>query len=234
MSARLLAVEDTPALRALLQLCLTRAGYKVDLAEDGQSATEMFVAGEYDAVIMDIQMPVMDGVTAVARMREHEERDQRTPVPILALTANTEPGDLRKCLEAGFTGTLRKPFAREELLRAVEQHLSTRPAAPVDDSILVTIDPEFAELIPPFLDSCRRETAAMRKALELQDYAEIAALGHRLTGTGASFGFQPISDEARIIEAAAKAADATAVLAHLDALSLYLTRVRTIPDRREK
>lgn len=228
MNERLLAVEDTPALRALLQLCLTRAGYKVDLAEDGRSAVEMFLAGSYDAVVMDIQMPVMDGLAAVARMREHEKAGRRAPIPILALTANTEPADLRKCLEAGFTRTLRKPFAREELLAAVASELGARPTPPAGDRILVTIDPEFADLIPPFLDSCRREAEAMRKALERQDYPAIAAVGHKFTGTGASFGFQLISDEGRIIEAAAKSKDDATVLAHLDAISLYLLRVTVV------
>ena len=228
MSARILAVEDTPALRALLQLCLTRAGYKVDLAEEGQTAVDMFLAGTYDAVIMDIQMPVMDGLTAVALMRDSEKGRKAAPIPILALTANTEPLDLRKCIEAGFTGTVKKPFGREDLLAALAKELGARPAAPSADRILVTADPEFADLIPPFLDNCRREAAAMKKALELQDYAAIAASSHKLTGAGASFGFQPLSDESRLIEAAAKSADAASLRTHLEAISLYLERVSVV------
>ena len=228
MSARILAVEDTPALRALLQLCLTRAGYTVDLAEEGRSAVEMFLAGAYDAVIMDIQMPVMDGLTAVARMREREKDRERAPVPILALTANTEPADLRKCIEAGFTGTVRKPFGRDELLAAVARELGAKPAPPADGRILVTADPELADLIPPFLDNCRREAEAMKRALERGDYPAVAAASHKLTGAGASFGFQPLSDESRLIEAAAKAADGARARAHLEALSLYLRQVSVV------
>ena len=228
VNARILAVEDTPALRALLQLCLTRAGYKVDLAEEGQSAVDMFIAGAYDAVVMDIQMPLMDGLTAVTRMREVERSRNAVPAPILALTANTEPSDLKKCLEAGFTGTVRKPFGREELLSAISKELGARPAAAPKDRILVTADPEFAELIPPFLESCRRDTAAMKRALELQDYPAIAAASHKLTGAGASFGFQPLSDESRGVEAAAKSADAESLRVHLEAISLYLERVSVV------
>lgn len=228
MSARILAAEDTPALRALLQLCLTRAGYEVDLAEDGRSAVEMFLAAAYDAVIMDIQMPVMDGLTAVARMRESEKDQHRAPVPMFALTANTEPSDLRKCLEAGFTGTLRKPFAREDLLAAVAREIVARPAPPADGKIFVTADPDFAVLIPPFLDNCRREAAAMRKALARRDYRAIADACHKLTGAGASYGFQPLSDESRRIEAAAKAADDAAILMHLEELQRYLERVSVV------
>ena len=200
----------------------------MDLAEDGQSATEMFLAGAYDAVIMDIQMPVMDGITAVGRMREHERSGNRAPAPILALTANTEPADLRKSLEAGFSATLRKPFAREELLAAIARELKAKPALPADERILVTADPEFADLIPPFLDNCRREAAAMRKALELRDYKAIAASSHKLTGAGESFGFKPLSDESRLIEAAAKTANDAAITMHLEAISLYLERVNVV------
>jgi CheY-like chemotaxis protein/HPt (histidine-containing phosphotransfer) domain-containing protein len=228
VSARILAVEDTPALRALLQLCLTRAGYLTDMAEEGQSAVDMFITGEYDAVVMDIQMPVMDGLAAVARMREWEAAEKRTPIPILALTANTEPADLRKCLQAGFTVTVRKPFAREDLLAAVARELDPKPQPPAGERILVKIDQEYAELIPQFLENCQNDVAAMRKALEFHDYPAIAAAGHRLTGTGASFGFEPLSDEGRILEVAAKASDDAVLRKSLDAIGAYLASVSVV------
>jgi HPt (histidine-containing phosphotransfer) domain-containing protein len=68
----------------------------------------------------------------------------------------------------------------------------------------------------------------MRRALERRDYQAITAASHKIAGAGASFGFQPLSDESRLIEAAAKAADGTLVLAHLEAISLYLKRVSVI------
>lgn len=225
MSARILAVEDTPSLRDLLQLCLTRAGYRVDLAEDGGAAVDMFAAGKYDAVVMDIQMPVMDGLQAVARMRETEASGRRQAVPILALTANTEPADLRRCLEAGFTRALRKPFAREDLLTAVAAALGSRP---VGGRILVNADPAFSALIPQFLANCRRDADAMTAALERKDYRALAASSHKLTGAGASYGFQPLSDEARLIEAAAKSRDDGAIKAHLSELLLYLDQVTVV------
>ena len=227
MSPRVLAVEDTPSLRALLQLSLTRAGYLVTLAEDGQAAVDMFITGTHDAVVMDIQMPVMDGLTAVGLMRAWEQRVIRTPTPILALTANSEPADLRKCLDAGFTATVRKPFAREDLLAALTRELGSC-TAPVANQILVAADPEFADLIPRFLDNCRADEATMRAALERKDFAVIITASHRLTGAGASFGFAPISDESSRIEAAAKKTDGASVLTHLEALKAYLRNVRVV------
>lgn len=226
MSARILAVEDTASLRALLQLCLTRGGYQVDISEDGRSAVEMFRAGGYDAVVMDIQMPVLDGLAAVALMRDCERAEKRAPVPILALTANTEPSDLKRCLEAGFTATVRKPFGREELLAAVAKRLSEMPEP--GGRIVVNADPEFADLIPQFLANARRESEAMRGAVEVGDFRLIAASSHKLTGAGASFGFPPLSEEARRVELAAKAGDAAGVSRHLEALRVYLDRVSVV------
>ncbi|MCM2304234.1 MAG: response regulator [Elusimicrobia bacterium] len=225
MSARVLAVDDTPALRALLQLCLTKAGYRVDLAEDGQSAVEMFRAGDYAAVVMDIQMPVLDGLSAVALMRAEEKGRARARSPVLALTANTEPADLRRCLEAGFDATVRKPFGREELLAALSRALA---ALPDGGRILVSIEKEFEALIPDFLDGCRREVAEMRTALARGDYRAIAASSHKLIGSGASYGFRPLSDEGLLIETAAKASDGAAVLARLEAAAAYLDRVSVV------
>lgn len=224
---RVLAVEDTPSLRDLLELCLTRAGYQVTLAEDGQAAVDLFATGSLDAVVMDIQMPVMDGLAAVGRMRAWEKAEARAPAPILALTANTEPSDLRRCLEAGFTATVKKPFAREDLLAALAGALGARPA-PANGRILVKADPEFAELIPRFLENCREDASGMRAALAREDFAAIAAASHKLTGAGASYGFEPLSDESRAIEAAARKNDASAVGAHLDAIAVYLERVSVV------
>jgi len=228
-SARILAVEDTPALRTLLSLCLTRAGYTVDLADEGQAAVALFLAGTYDAVIMDVQMPVMDGLAAVARMREREKERDQAPVPIFALTANTEPAVLRRCIDAGFTGALRKPFKREELLALLARELGVKSAASAAGApIIIAADPEFADLIPGFLDNCRRDLEVIGKALELRDYETIAVASHRVTGAGGTFGFQTLSDESRFIEAAAKNTDEAGVRAHLDALKLYLQRVSVV------
>ena len=121
-------------------------------------------------------------------------------------------------------------LARREspVLAAVALQLGAKPAAPDESRIPVTTDPEFADLIAPFLDNCRRETAAMRKNLEIRDYPAIVAASHRLTGAGASYGFKPLSDRSRLIEAAAKAGDSAEISKHLEEMSCYLQRVSVI------
>ncbi|UPT74353.1 MAG: response regulator [Elusimicrobiota bacterium] len=221
MTPRVLAVEDTPSLRALLEAVLKRAGYDVTLAEHGGEAAEAFERGAFDAVVMDLQMPVLDGFGAAERMRAHEKALGRAPAPILALTANTDAADLRRCLEGGFTATVRKPFSREELLAALSIALGTAAGA-----IEVAVDPEIAVLVPGYLAEVRADVGRMREALARGDIGAFGETAHKLVGSGASLGFKPLSEQARAAENAAKAADAKAAAAALDALSTYLAKVK--------
>ena len=218
----ILVAEDTPSLRALIQLCLERAGHKVDLTDNGQEALDRFIAQPYETVILDIQMPVMNGLEAVQRMREWEKQQNQTPNTILALTANTERADLRKCIESGFTATVRKPFGREDILAAVT------PVVPPQEQITVQADPEFGDLIPLFLDNCRSHVSQMKKSLADGDFSAIAAVSHQIIGAGASYGFKPLSEESRLIETAAKKGDGAGVREHLEALSNYLKRLNVV------
>lgn len=224
MKARVLAVEDTAPLRALLQLCLVRAGYEVVLADNGETAAELYATGAHDAVVMDIQMPVLDGFGAAARMRAWEKENGRAPAPILALTANTEAADLRRCLESGFTATVRKPFAREDLLSALARELGAAGGGAIE----VAVDPEFADLVPRFLENARADVGGMRAALGRGDLAAVAAAAHKLVGAGASFGFAPLSEKARLAEVAAKSGDVPGAGAALDGLSAYLGKVKVV------
>lgn len=228
MSLRILAVEDTATLRALLQLCLERAGHAVTLAEDGRAAVDLFRAEAFDAVVMDIRMPVMDGLTAVALMREHEAAQSRPPARILALTANTDTEDSRLCHQAGFDGTIRKPFSREELLGALASPAREKPASDEGEAPQVKIDSEMAELIPPFLAECRRELEAMEHSLVDADFKAIALMSHQLTGSGASYGFQYLTDASRRIETGVRGRDAVLIKAELDSIRRYLDRVKVI------
>lgn len=224
MKARVLAVDDTPSLRALLQLVLTRAGYEAVMAEDGEQAAGLYAGGGFDAVIMDVHMPVLDGLAAAARMRTWERESGRRPAPILALSAGTEAPDERRCLEAGFSAAVRKPFSRETLLAALERELGANGPGIVE----VSVDPEIADLAPDFLRSARAGVETMRAALRRGDVAEVAAPAHKLVGAGASYGFSPISEHARRAEAAAKAGDAAGAAAAVEDLAAYLAKVKVV------
>src|SRR5476651_323633 len=104
---RILLAEDSPDNCTITLAYLEDTPYRVEIAETGAIACEMFVAGHYDLVLMDRQMPVMDGLTATRKIRAWEQANGRPPTPIIALTASALKGDREKCLAAGCTAFLK-------------------------------------------------------------------------------------------------------------------------------
>ena len=125
---RILLAEDSQDNVLLIQSYLKASGCSVDLACNGEVALQMFISGTYDVVLMDVQMPVMDGYSATRRIRQWEAENRARPVPILALTAHALPEEVRKSLDAGCTAHLTKPIRKATLLHAIEEHTTgTRP-----------------------------------------------------------------------------------------------------------
>jgi CheY-like chemotaxis protein len=118
LPGRILVVDDGEANRRLIQLVLERAGAQVETATNGLEAVECVAAEPFDVILMDMQMPIMDGYTATARLRE-----MGTAQPIIALTANAMKGDEEKCRAAGCSGFLPKPVDLDELVRVIAAEL---------------------------------------------------------------------------------------------------------------
>jgi len=117
----ILLAEDSEDNRLLIQLYLKKSPHVLDIAENGQLAYEKFVAGRYDLVLMDMQMPVMDGYTATRRIREWEDRENRAETPVVALTAHALKGDKDKCLSVGCTYFVSKPIKKDRLLEVIQK-----------------------------------------------------------------------------------------------------------------
>jgi signal transduction histidine kinase/CheY-like chemotaxis protein len=115
---KILLVEDNAVNQKLARRLLENAGHTVTCAGDGRQALDAWEAAPFDLVLMDIQMPVMDGLEATAELRRREELSGRH-TPILAVTANAMQGDRERCLEAGMDGYVAKPIKREELFKAI-------------------------------------------------------------------------------------------------------------------
>ncbi len=124
-SGRVLLVEDGESNRKLICLVLQRAGVTIDQAEDGKRGSDMALAGHYDVILMDMQMPVMDGYTAARLLRE-----RGVTTPIIALTAHAMRGDEEKCRAAGCSGFLTKPIDVDLLVRAVGEAIGAAPRLP--------------------------------------------------------------------------------------------------------
>jgi PAS domain S-box-containing protein len=226
----ILLVEDSPDNRTITVAYLRDTPYRIDIAENGAVAYEKFAAGRYDLVLMDRQMPVMDGLTATRAIREWEQANHRPPTPIVALTASALKGDREKCMAAGCTAFLTKPIKQEVLLQAIREHSPVAPPSSKEGSgrqeaIVVRGDPKFADLIPRFLQHRRQDVVAMLDALERGDFQAVERLGHGMKGAGGSYGFQAITDIGAALEQAAQRADADASRQWVGALTVYLDRV---------
>ncbi len=123
-SSRLLLVEDNPANRKIVELYLKDEPFTIDVAENGKRAVEMAAANAYEAILMDMEMPVMDGYEATARIREGEAAKGLPPTPILALTAHAWTAQRERCFACGCTEFLSKPISRVKLRQVLYANLS--------------------------------------------------------------------------------------------------------------
>ncbi len=135
VKSRILLVEDDAISRQVACVLLNRGGLEVGCAENGWEAVEMVSAGIYDLILMDVQMPEMDGLAATRKIRSMAGKKD---IPILAMTANTSAEDIRACLEAGMHDVVSKPVNPENLFSMINKWLP-EPGQPVSKE---TISPE--------------------------------------------------------------------------------------------
>jgi len=121
---RILLAEDSTAIRAFTQTYFKDTPHALDMAENGQVAVEMFQAVRYDLVFMDVEMPVMNGITATQAIRQWEQEEDLDPIPIIALTSHDQKEKLLETLDAGCTAHLIKPLTKEAMLKTIEEHAS--------------------------------------------------------------------------------------------------------------
>jgi PAS domain S-box-containing protein len=221
-SARVLVVDDGAENRELLSLVLTENGLWVDEAENGQVALDKLAAGSYDLVLMDMQMPVLDGFAATRELRRRGHA-----VPVVALTAHAMKGFEEEVLQAGCTAYLTKPVDIDALLHRVAQLLGGKPEEMVDarpPSIFGELADDFAtrapirsrfagnrKLVPivrKFAGRLHQQLEVARAAAEAGDLSEVERLAHWLAGAAGTVGYDAFTEPAREMEAAAKAGDA--------------------------
>ncbi|MCX6613787.1 MAG: response regulator [Acidobacteria bacterium] len=129
--AQVLVVEDNPVNQRISSLMLRKLGFAVDLANNGEEGVAMWAEGNYDAIIMDCQMPVLDGYSATARIREQElaqGQGSSHRLPIIALTAHAMSHDRQKCLDSGMDDYLTKPVEASELGATLNRWLKRNSA----------------------------------------------------------------------------------------------------------
>jgi len=223
LRGRVLLVEDNAVNRKVAERLLALLGLVVDSCEDGRSALQRLQHGGYDLVLMDCQMPVMDGYAASRAWRRHEASAGLPHVPILAMTANAMPGDREKCLDAGMDEYLSKPLDRRMLVRMLARWLApapaesgsggaatpaaaaSTPASPALDASIVAdlvdiMGEGFPELVRIYLEETPRRVLQLRDAAAEGDADAIVACAHTLKSSSANLGATGLSELARRLE----------------------------------
>ena len=226
VTLHILLVEDNPVNQHLALRLLEKWGHQAALSENGQDAVDRIVSGQrFDLVLMDMQMPVMDGIDATHAIRRHEAAQGLSRLPIIAMTANAMQGDREACLAAGMDDYIAKPIKQVELLaklNTVPKGMNSIPSAdrqaaetavspePTFDyaGAVARMDTEIIEIIAPaFLEHHGNELTRLRAAVASGDAEEILRRAHGLKGTLAAFGADPAERRAAEIEVLAKAGD---------------------------
>jgi PAS domain S-box-containing protein len=228
---RILLAEDSPDNCTITMAYLEATPFVVEIAETGAIACEKFQAGRYDLVLMDRQMPVMDGLTATQTIRAWEKANGRPPTPIIALTASALKGDREMCLAAGCTAFLTKPIKQEVLLKAIAGNVPPISSYSLNSNATdnVALRAKLADRLPTYLQNCRQNVVELRDALDRVDFDAISALGHQMRGSGGAYGLQFITDIGASLELAAGNVDDRAARKSVIELSDYLDRLGTVP-----
>jgi CheY-like chemotaxis protein len=225
---RILMAEDSADNVELVLAYLEGTPYEVEVAENGFLACQMLEQQGFDLVLMDRQMPVMDGLTATRTIRAWEISMGRAPTPIIALTASAFMGDRETCLSAGCTAYLTKPIRQDVLLQAIIEHATDARAIEAARAP-APISPRLAQRLlarrPAYIASCRAQIVEMREAVVTSNFQTLDLIGHNLLGSGGSFGFQQITVIGTEIEKAAGRADRFGALRWVDELTAMLDQL---------
>jgi CheY-like chemotaxis protein/HPt (histidine-containing phosphotransfer) domain-containing protein len=191
LDGHVLAVDDVEPNRRLLSKLLARMGLNVTLAENGMDAIEKASATPFDLILMDIQMPLVDGLEATSRLRA-----QGVAAPIVALTANALKEDLEGYLATGFNSYVVKPINRRDLYETLARYLpaskAKKPASTPIVSELIHDEVDFSDVVNRFVTSLPSELDKIKRAFSAGDWEQLSVLVHQIKGTSGNMGFPPL------------------------------------------
>jgi PAS domain S-box-containing protein len=223
---RILLAEDNVVNQRVALGNLRKLGYSADVAADGIEVLEALEKQRYDIILMDCQMPELDGYEVTKEIRQRERRGTRTW--IIAMTANAMVGDREKCLTAGMDDYVSKPLRRAELRAALERG-AARPANPIDDDVARILmedgEDELSELVDLFVASAPTNIAGMRRALEQPSAGDLSMAAHTLKGSCSNFGASRLRELCVQIEQAALSGKLEGTLDFVEAAEKELYRL---------
>ncbi len=232
---RILLAEDYKSNQVIIQSFLRKTQYQLDIVEDGAAAVLKFKSGTYDLVLMDVQMPGMDGYTATTAIREWEQERGLNPTPILALTAHALKDEAERSLKVGCNAHLTKPITKFTLFKNIYECTKSWQPYPekpgrreTDQKPPVRVDPDISPLIPDFLEEMRHSCKSVELALDRNDYETVQTAGHQIKGCGGSYGFPAITNFGRSIEDAALKKNGEDIRKQIQEFLNYLEKVEVV------
>lgn len=239
---KLLLAEDNLINQKVVIRMLNSAGYQVDAVMDGEQVLRVYSQKNYDLILMDVQMPEVDGYTATKKIREMEPH--KNSVPIIAITAHALVGDREKCIEAGMNEYISKPVIAKEIVLLIDRLLKIdqvnvkaeteekKESGLFDFERLKQIslgDPVFEkDLLGDFIIDAESKLKSIQDCIAARDASKIINLAHTLKGSSYSVGATSVGDEALGIELSAKNNDIDSVEERLSKLSKSIRDTREI------
>jgi CheY-like chemotaxis protein len=217
---RILLAEDSEDNILLVRSYLKDSGYQLEIAHNGEEAVLKFAEGRFDLVLMDMQMPVLDGYRATERIRAFSNERNLTPVPILALTANALQEEQERSMRAGCAAHLCKPILRQTLLSAIRKYTA----------IEVHVAARLNDILPAYVERQRAGVRALLDTLDSGDYEALQNMGHKMKGSGSGYGLDRITEIGMAIEDAAGKRDADRLRELVRATEDFLSRVSIVYD----
>ncbi len=202
----ILLAEDNEMNWRLLKKIFTRLDYKISIVENGQQVLRAIEVESFDLVLMDMQMPKMDGFETTKRIRSNPKFES---LPVIALTACAMKGDAEKCRSVGCDDYLMKPINKKRLLECVQKHIKqvridAPSSKPPYESIDEEIQKEMEKLKVVYVENLKERTAVLVESLKVHNFNEISMIGHSMKGSGSSYGFKEITQLGLELEVASK------------------------------
>jgi two-component system sensor histidine kinase/response regulator len=250
VKGRLLLVDDNNINLQVARAILTGAGYEVELASDGRRAVDAWLQGSFDAILMDVQMPVFDGLQATREIRSREGRGRH--IPIIAMTAGAMLGDQEACLAVGMDDYVAKPYVPATLLATVARWLAVSGEAgadpgtdDADDETLPVLDlrhldmlekmlspAQLAALLHGCLDGDAERLAKIEAFGRAGDLVQLGHAAHSLKGVYGNLGARQVQHFAEILESATMDGDLPCAQAIVGRLPTVFHATRTMMQAR--
>ncbi|RJP86606.1 MAG: response regulator [Desulfobacteraceae bacterium] len=244
---RILLAEDIETNRELMKQYLKDSPSIIDMAENGKIALERYTRNVYDVILMDIEMPVMDGLEATRQIRKWEQENHKPKTPVFALTAHAFSEQKKKCFEAGCTGFLSKPLKKNIFLQLLTEQFGfnnkeiglaipeKRGKASIDDlpvknfpaarKFRARINADLETLIPDLFDEIMKKLENMNSALKNKHFDTLKFIGHGLKGATGNYGLIDLSEMFLSLETGAKKQDKDRVIHELTRIMYYMANV---------